>query len=76
MEIRINSGKGSDNTGMKTAFIRRFLFVSVFVASLFLFGSCSALQYISSDQMRQEYDPNIDGYVDDYDDYYYDYMGY
>ena len=33
---------------------------------------------MTSEQARQEYDPYQDGYnyLDDYDDYYYDYMGY
>lgn len=42
-------------------------------------SSCSSnRQMMTSEQARQEYDPYQDGYnyLDDYDDYYYDYMGY
>lgn len=40
--------------------------------------ACSSSRSLSYEQMRQEYDPDLDGYnyADDYDDYYYDYMGY
>ena len=40
--------------------------------------ACSTARTMSYEQMRQEYDPAVDGYnyADDYDDYYYDYMGY
>lgn len=42
------------------------------------FTACSSARTMSYEQMRREYDPNVDGYnyYDDYDDYYYDYMGY
>lgn len=44
----------------------------------FAFSSCADPRSMTYEQMRNEYDPEADGYnyADDYDDYYYDYMGY
>lgn len=43
-----------------------------------LLGGCAALRGTEGDDARREYDPNRDGYdyYDDFDDYYYEHMGY
>ena len=48
------------------------------VIAAFMLSSCSAYRPLSYSEMKEEYDPNADGYnyMEEMDDYYYDYMGY
>jgi hypothetical protein len=43
-----------------------------------LFSGCSSYKRLSIEELKEEYDPQQDGYnyYEDMDDYYYDYMGY
>lgn len=58
--------------------LRCFFISGLFAAFALMISGCSSTRSISYDEMRREYDPEADGYnyADDYDDYYYDYMGY
>lgn len=58
--------------------IRTSAIVAAAITGATIISACSTQRSLSYDQMRQEYDPELDGYnyADDYDDYYYDYMGY
>lgn len=59
-------------------FILRVSLAALVALPALTLGGCSSQRVMTSDQMRQEYDPSQDGYnyLDDADDYYYDYMGY
>lgn len=56
----------------------RIILIAVCFAAASALSSCASQQQLYYERMNQEYDPNLDGYnyADDYDDYYYDYMGY
>jgi len=43
-----------------------------------LLSGCSSYKRLSIEELKEEYDPQQDGYnyYEDMDDYYYDYMGY
>lgn len=74
------SGARDCHKDMKTHYrtLHRLVLGALAVLAALGLAACSTSRSLTYEQMRQEYDPNVDGYnyADDYDDYYYDYMGY
>lgn len=77
--VKLSGARGC-HKGMKTHHrtLRKLLLGALAVLAGIGATACSSSRSLSYEQMRQEYDPDLDGYnyADDYDDYYYDYMGY
>lgn len=60
------------------SFLRCVFIAGLFAAYGLMTSGCGSMRSMTYDEMRREYDPEADGYnyADDYDDYYYNYMGY
>lgn len=69
---------GKSGARPAAAMVVRIILPVVFVMFLMTVSSCAGERGMTYDRIGQEYDPAVDGidYADDYDDYYYDYMGY